>query len=167
MTVLEVIGTGFDGVFVSKGKGGVGIGTGFETPEGVLSEDIINWRIGRCEEMLRRLGPGAWKAAWKEIRSEEYPEISVEEYKKRPFASLSTGEQRVVLLMRALVGRPPLVILDEVWSGMDEGMINTVRGYLRSEHAFGDHQAVVVITHWVDEVPWSLEEGLQQYTLKI
>ena len=28
--------------------------------------------------------------------------------------------------MRALVFRPPLVLLDEVWSGMDECMVSTV-----------------------------------------
>ena len=63
--------------------------------------------------------------------------------------------------MRALVGRPPLVLLDEAWSGMDDGMITAERRYLRGGFAGGYHgmsgigekQAVVVITHWEDEVP--------------
>ena len=38
---------------------------------------------------------------------------------QRPFAGLPAGAQRIVLLMRALVGCPPIVLLDEVWSGMD------------------------------------------------
>jgi ABC-type molybdenum transport system ATPase subunit/photorepair protein PhrA len=69
--------------------------------------------------------------------------------------------------MRALVGRPPLVLLDEAWSGMDDGMI-AARRYLRGDFAvdtdgygmagIGQDQAVVVITHWEDEVPWIREE---------
>jgi ABC-type molybdenum transport system ATPase subunit/photorepair protein PhrA len=71
--------------------------------------------------------------------------------------------------MRALVGRPPLVLLDEAWSGMDDGMIAAARRYLRGDFAvnadgycgmagIGEDQAVVVITHWEDEVPWVREE---------
>ncbi|PPQ88254.1 hypothetical protein CVT25_005211 [Psilocybe cyanescens] len=57
--------------------------------------------------------------------------------------------------MRALVGWPPVVLLDEVWSGMDDDMIVAARRYLKTSE--GD-QAVVVITHWEDEVPWTGDE---------
>ena len=42
-------------------------------------------------------------------------------------SSISPGEQRLVLLMRALVGHPPHVLLDEALSGMDDGMISGCR----------------------------------------
>jgi ABC-type molybdenum transport system ATPase subunit/photorepair protein PhrA len=45
----------------------------------------------------------------------EAGEESVEEFAQRPFAGLPTGAQSMVLLMRALVGRLPLELLDEVW----------------------------------------------------
>ena len=44
----------------------------------------------------------------------------------RRSTSRLSGEQCNVLLTRALVSRPPLVLLDEVWSGMDEGLISAV-----------------------------------------
>lgn len=63
-----------------------------------------------------------------------------------------------------LVGRPQVVLLDEVWSAMDESMVSAARNYLR-EGGVGEDQAVVVITHWEDEVPWSVEEGVKRFQL--
>ena len=57
-----------------------------------------------------------------------------------------------MLLMRALVGRPPLVLLDEAWSSIDERMITAARRYLRD--CIEEDQAIVVIAHWEEEVPW-------------
>ena len=48
------------------------------------------------------------------------------EFAARRVTSLSPGEQGIILLIRAKVSRPPLVLLDEVWSGMNECMISTV-----------------------------------------
>ncbi|KAF8994776.1 hypothetical protein BDQ17DRAFT_1049930 [Cyathus striatus] len=76
---------------------------------------------------------------------------------KLRFSSFPTSHQRLTLLARALVAHVPIVILDEVWSGMDEESAKRVRGYLRDsgpEGAFRRDQAVVVVTHWVGEVPW-------------
>lgn len=44
---------------------------------------------------------------------------------------MSVTEQRMALLMRRLVNRPPLVLLDEVWNGMSEDMVKVSRKYLR------------------------------------
>jgi ABC-type molybdenum transport system ATPase subunit/photorepair protein PhrA len=90
---------------------------------------------------------------------------SVEAFARRPFAALPAGVQSIVLLMRALVGRPPLVLLDEVWAGMDDGMILAARAYLRGD-GVGDEQAVVVVSHWEDEVPWSVEDGVKKFRLE-
>ena len=100
--------------------------------------------------LFRSLGPSAWSTPGT-------PETE-RQFAARRFTSLSPGEQRIVLLMRALVSRPPLVLLDEVWSGMDEGMISAVRRYLTEGGGVGEGQAVVVITHWEEEVPWVGEE---------
>ena len=37
--------------------------------------------------------------------------------------------------MRALVGRAPLVLLDEAWNGMDVGMVSATSRYLCSDFA--------------------------------
>jgi len=56
-------------------------------------------------------------------------------------------------------------LLDEVWSGMDENMVRAARHYLR-EGGIGPDQAVVVISHWEEEVPWTVQDGLKIFKLE-
>ncbi|MES1222541.1 MAG: ATP-binding cassette domain-containing protein, partial [Bacteroidota bacterium] len=52
---------------------------------------------------------------------EEWMEITgIGEWKYKRLYELSTGEQRLVLLVRALVKNPPLLILDEPCQGLDK-----------------------------------------------
>ena len=199
MNIWEAVGTGFNSGFVPRNHGAttqssVGwvdvdddeLGAGsynFSNHEKEIKrEEIRKWRVGRCWEVLEALGPTSWQ------HSSSLPPTSLPSQLKKtqacteetitfasiPFSSISPGEQRLVLLMRALVGRPPLVLLDEAWSGMDDGMMSAARRYLRGDFAaaapptcadhgtagvgVGEDQAVVVITHWEDEVPWVGEE---------
>ena len=75
-----------------------------------------------------------------------------------------------------LVSRAPLILLDEVWSGMDEAMVKAARAYLRADGESGsargvgvgirEDQAVVVISHWEEEVPWGVEDNLYAKTVE-
>ena len=58
--------------------------------------------------------------------------------------------------------QPPLVLLDEAWAGMDEGMVSAARRYLRHDGGLKEGQACVVISHWEDEVPWGWEDGVRR-----
>ncbi|KAG6331621.1 hypothetical protein ID866_7466 [Astraeus odoratus] len=163
-SVWEVVGTGFDGVFVPGGKNGVGMGL-----EGELSDEVVRWRVNRIREVLSGLGPSSWSSRTTPS-SAHWPgsggklaDID-DEFSRRDFVDLSAGEQSMVLLMRALVSRPQLVLLDEAWSGMDDSMVHTARRYLR-EGGVGHDQAAVVISHWEDEVPWGIEDGLRRFRL--
>jgi ABC-type multidrug transport system ATPase subunit len=149
MKVHEVIGTGFDGVFIPRGVDGLGTGVMHE-----LTKQDIDWRRSRVQSVLEGLGPSNW-----------LPGASNAQFSQTDFVDLSIGEQRVVLLMRALVGEPQLVLLDEVWSGMEEAMVLAARKYLRGD-GISEQQAVVVITHWDEEVPWSKEDGLRSFILE-
>jgi ABC-type molybdenum transport system ATPase subunit/photorepair protein PhrA len=188
MSVWEAITTGFDGSFVPRTRDASPYARKFGGLEWVdVSDEEINlpassmqlsgngkrkekirqWRISRCWEVLQCLGPASWALA---NSSSQLTEIT-NGFATLPFTSLSPGEQRLVLLMRALVGRPPLILLDEAWSGMDDNMLAAVRRYLRGEvisTGSGGHvrtlqgidatQAVVVVTHWEEEVPWKDDE---------
>ncbi|KAL0955582.1 hypothetical protein HGRIS_001819 [Hohenbuehelia grisea] len=177
MTVWEAIVTGFEGVFcVPRGAGSaheqerrkspVGSIVGGKVGEEMSSAERA-WRLQRAWEVLACLGPDSWHGIT--LQDNNTPSEATRQFASRSFASLSTGEQRTVLLMRALVGRPPLVLLDEVWSGMDASMVRAARRYLRGEDTragVGVDQAVVVITHWEDEVPWRADEGVSQFVLE-
>ena len=109
------------------------------------------------QEVLAALGPSVCKGRGASADMEQFAKLS--------FTDLSPGEQSVVLLMRALVGRPAVVFLDEAWSGMDEGMVHAAKAYLRDGDALSDGQACVVISHWEEEVPWGPEQGIQRFRL--
>ena len=134
LTVRDAIATGFENTYSYRPR----------TPT----------MDARIDHLLARLGPARWGAS--------ASASEVENFGARAFAELGPGEQSVVLLMRALVGEAPLLVLDEVFAGMDERMIRAAKAYLREE--IDPKQAVVFITHWEEEVPWKarkirLEDG--------
>ena len=51
--------------------------------------------------------------AWLEV-------IEMTHLKKKVFCTLSLGQQRLALVARAMVKHPPLLILDEAMSGLDD-----------------------------------------------
>ncbi|KAE9388446.1 hypothetical protein BT96DRAFT_927095 [Gymnopus androsaceus JB14] len=187
MTVWDVIGTGFDGDFVPKGKKSVSSRIGMQVSSSLNREgrggcegsmegqdgwkEEESWRVARVWEVLEALGPEAWKRANANESSITAPSPALSpssslthQFAQTSFPSLPLPQQRIVLLMRALVGRPLLILLDEVWSGMDETMVRVAREYLRGDFlaaggaGVGPDQAVVVITHWEEEVPWNRDE---------
>ncbi|KAF9074383.1 P-loop containing nucleoside triphosphate hydrolase protein [Rhodocollybia butyracea] len=187
MSVWDVIGTGFDGDFVPKGKKSVGSGIGMKVGssgdgrgghEGSMEgqenwEEEEKWRVSRVWDVLEALGPDAWKRASTEIPPAASSFNLTKDFARMSFPSLPLPQQRMVLLMRALVSCAPLVLLDEVWSGMDEAMVTVAREYLRGDSpdgkiGIGSDQAVVVITHWEQEVPWNRDndpEVFRQFKL--
>jgi molybdate transport system ATP-binding protein len=77
----------------------------------------------------------------------------------RAFKTLSTGEQRLVLLARALVKRPPLLILDEPFQGMDAAATARCRNWLDRE--LGSDQTLLFVTHEPAELPRSVSKTLR------
>lgn len=77
----------------------------------------------------------------------------------RSFATLSTGEQRLVLLARALVKSPPLVILDEPFQGLDLPHIARLRDWLAA--SLRPDQALIFVTHDENEKPEGVTHTLR------
>ncbi len=70
----------------------------------------------------------------------------------RPFGHLSQGEQRRVLIARAMVKRPALLILDEPCGGLDPaGRARVIE--LADEIGRGSETDLIFVTHHPDEVP--------------
>jgi molybdate transport system ATP-binding protein len=64
---------------------------------------------------------------------------------RRPFAELSQGQQRLVLLARALAPQPELLVLDEFSDGLDEAARARVSAVIQQRLRAG--AAVVVASH--------------------
>jgi molybdate transport system ATP-binding protein len=71
---------------------------------------------------------------------------------ERAFANLSDGEQRLVLLTRALVKQPPMLVLDEPCQGLDEA--ETLRfNHLVDRLCRRAGKTLLYVTHHPDEIP--------------
>jgi len=71
----------------------------------------------------------------------------------KTFGTISTGEQNLVLFLRALMKNAPLLLLDEPFQDFDEEMLAKARRLL-SEYA--KDRTLVMITHHKEEVPESV-----------
>jgi ABC-type molybdenum transport system ATPase subunit/photorepair protein PhrA len=61
-------------------------------------------------------------------------------------------QQALLLFLRAMVARCPLVILDEPAQGMDEAIWQRCCEFLEKEWKDNPAQAVIVVSHYEDEV---------------
>ncbi len=82
-------------------------------------------------------------------------DLGIHDLRDKPYAAMSTGQQRRFLLGRALVNEPENLILDEPTSGLDLKAtfqyLETVRKLLRGDHT------VILVTHHVHEIPPEIE----------
>jgi molybdate transport system ATP-binding protein len=83
---------------------------------------------------------------------------------------LSAGEQRLVLLARALVKNPPLLILDEPCQGLDQEHVQQFRLIIDDIcRMFGT--TLLYVSHYKDEIPecvthfMQIEEGEAVFTV--
>ncbi|MBQ2776668.1 MAG: ATP-binding cassette domain-containing protein [Peptococcaceae bacterium] len=78
-------------------------------------------------------------------------ELRMEGKMNRPFNSMSKGERQNVLIARALITQPKVLVLDEPGTGLDirarEHMMNTVKALAESKKV-----TIIYVTHYPEEV---------------
>ena len=78
-------------------------------------------------------------------------ELGVGPLARQPLKSMSTGQQRRVILARALVHRPKTLILDEPTSGLDFAASFEFLQRIRELSAAGCN--IIIVTHHLNEIP--------------
>ena len=120
--------------------------SGFETVASGLFDTI---------GLFRQIGPEdtEWVMQWMEV-------CGVSQLKDKRLFELSTGEQRMLLLARAMVKDPPLLILDEPCQGLDPDrkhqlleLINRVCTVTR--------KTLVFVSHYEKDVPGCVDKYIR------
>ncbi len=81
--------------------------------------------------------------------------FGIEQLAQRDFMRLSSGEQRMVLLCRAFVKSPQLLILDEPLHGLDnmnrDRVLAIIERYTQSSNS-----SAIIVTHYPEEFPTTI-----------
>ena len=100
---------------------------------------------------------GRWREEYEEMdfaqAYEILEQVGAYHLMDREWGTLSEGERKRVLVARALMTNPELLILDEPGAGMDLGGREDLVGYLGGLAMDADAPAIVMITHHVEEIP--------------
>jgi molybdate transport system ATP-binding protein len=78
--------------------------------------------------------------------------FGLEHLTERLFHTLSTGEQKMILIARAFVKNPPLLILDEPCQGLDQEQIQIVKDVINQMAAASD-MTLIFVSHYSEDVP--------------
>jgi len=85
--------------------------------------------------------------------------FGVAHLKERTFLKLSSGEQRLVLLARAFVKDPELLILDEPLHGLDTLRRALVKEVI-SAFARRTEKTIIMVTHYAQELPDCIDKRI-------
>jgi molybdate transport system ATP-binding protein len=66
------------------------------------------------------------------------------------FPHVSTGQQNIILLIRALVKNPPMLVLDEPFQGVDFASVNRAKSLLEE---YCKNRTLIFVSHQPEELP--------------
>ena len=122
---------------------------------------VVSGRYGALETWWHRYSDEDWAEADRLLEESGFAVIG-----SRPFGVISEGERQHVLLARALMSRPELLLLDEPAAGLDLGARERLVSRLGVLAADPNSPPMVLVTHHCEEIPaasrtpaWSARAG--------
>jgi iron complex transport system ATP-binding protein len=115
-------------------------------------ETVVSGRLAQFG--LKRL-PGATPTdADVADAADELTRLGCESLADKPFGILSQGERQQVLIARARMAKPLLMVLDEPCAGMDPGVRERFLAWLNSRLSRHDDRTptTILVTHHIEEI---------------
>ncbi|MET8650880.1 MULTISPECIES: ABC transporter ATP-binding protein [Nocardia] len=107
---------------------------------------------------------GRWRERYDDVDTDRaidmLESLGAEHLSDRTYGTLSEGERKRVLIARALMTDPELLLLDEPAAGLDLGGREELVERLGDLAADADAPAMVLVTHHVEEIPPGFTHGL-------
>ena len=116
------------------------------------SESVGNTIVSAAHAVL-----GRWHEEYDEAdyrrATQMMGEMGITALAKRTFGTLSEGERKRVLIARALMTDPELLLLDEPAAGLDLGAREDLMASLEVLSNAPDSPVLVMVSHHVEEIP--------------
>jgi iron complex transport system ATP-binding protein len=117
-------------------------------PDLAARDVVVSGRHGALETWWNRYTDADW------AKADELLDLGgVRQIGDRPSGVISEGERQQVLLARALMGDPELLLLDEPFAGLDLGARERLLVRLTAVAANHGSPPIVLVTHHCEEIP--------------